>query len=420
MTTARVRLATQWAGALCGVMTLLLPLGVAARQARSSEGRWITAWGTSHQTQAATPVSNATVRLIARPTIGGDAVRIRIANTFGAKAVTIDQAFVGRRLQGAALVTGSNRPLRFGGGQRVSIPAGGVVESDALEMPVVAREDLAVSLYVAEQDARASQHTGAVVTSYMTPNGAGNAAASEARDAFKETTTSTLWLKAIDVRSTDSSGAIVAFGDSITDGTCTTLDAYDRWEDWLAIRLHTAARLTGAAAPHKAVVNEGIGGNTVTREGLQPPPDSTPGVERLDRDVFSHHGVTHVTVFMGTNDLRRGASARQVIAGLADITARIKAGGLKALGVTIIPRHNVPPTEANSGWNDAKSKNRHEVNRWIRTEAGFDGVIDFERVVRDKANPDLIVAPFNCDGIHPNPRGYYEMGWAVPLELFTR
>jgi lysophospholipase L1-like esterase len=409
-----------WAGALCGVITLLPPIGAVARQARPSEGRWVTAWGTSHQTQATSTVSNATVRLIARPTIGGDAVRIRLANTFGAKAVAIEQAFVGRRQQGAALVAGSNRPLRFGGAQRVSIPAGGAVESDALEMPVVAREDLAVSLYIAEQDARPSQHTGAVVTSYMTPNGSGNAAASEARDAFKETTTSTLWLKAIDVRSTSSSGAIVAFGDSITDGTCTTLDAYDRWEDWLAVRLHAAARQKGTTTPFKAVVNEGIGGNTVTREGLQPPPDSTPGVERLDRDVFSHQGVTHVAVFMGTNDLRRGASAQQVIDGLQDITKRIKARSLKAIGVTIIPRHNVPPSETNTGWNDAKSKNRHEVNRWIRTEASFDGVIDFEKVVRDATNPDLIVAPFNCDGIHPNPRGYYEMGWTVPLDLFTR
>lgn len=420
MKACRVRLSLGWTLVVGSALALALPIGTPAQQARASDGRWVTSWGTSHQAEGSTPISNATVRLIARTTIGGDAVRIRLANTFGTRSVTISQAFVGRRLQGAALVAGSNRPLRFAGGEAVSIPAGGSVESDPVEMPVVAREDLAVSLYVAEQDARPSQHTGAVVTSYMTPNGGGNTAAIESRDAFKETLTSTVWLKAIDVRSATSSGAIVAFGDSITDGTCTTLDAHDRWQDWLAVRLQTAAQHAGAAAPHKAVVNEGIGGNTVTREGLQPPPDSTPGVERLDRDVFSHQGVTHVTVFMGTNDLRRGATARQVIAGLQDITKRIKARGLKAIGVTIIPRHNVPPAGTNTGWDDAKSKQRHELNRWIRSEAGFDGVLDFDRVVRDPSNPDLIATPFNCDGIHPNPRGYYEMGWSVPLDLFTR
>lgn len=420
MNASQASISWAWAAAAGCALAVGLFAAPMAAQERSSGGRWVTAWGTSHQAPATTAISNATLRLIARTTVGGDAVRIRLANTVGAKPVSIEQAFVGRRQQGAALVPGSNRPLRFKGSERVSIPPGGAIESDVVEMPVLAREDLAVSLYVAEQDALPSQHTGALVTSYLTANGTGNAAAHESREAFTATTTTMPYLKAIDVRSTSSSGAVVAFGDSITDGTCTTLDAHDRWEDWLAVRLHSAATQTGRGATHKAVVNEGIGGNTVTREGLQPAPDSTPGVERLERDVFSHQGVTHVVVFMGTNDLRRGAPARQVIAGLQDILGRIKAKGFKAIGVTIIPRHNVPPSGTNTGWDDAKTKSRHEVNAWIRTKAGFDAVIDFDATVRHTSNPDLIAAPFNCDGIHPNPRGYYEMGWSVPLSLFAR
>lgn len=287
-------------------------------------------------------------------------------------------------------------------------------------MKVFAREDLAVSLYIPDTDVRPSQHTGAVVTSYLTPNGSGDAAADETRTPFAATTTSMFWLKAIDVRSASSTGAIVGFGDSITDGTCTTLDAHDRWQDWLAIRLNLADPHRGATASHKAVVNEGIGGNSATRENLQPPADSTPGVERLDRDVLAHQGVTHVVVFMGTNDLRRGAPPRQVIAGLQDIITRVKARGLKVIGVTIIPRHNVVASGTNTGWNDAKSKSRHEVNQWIRTKAPFDAVIDFDKVVRDPAHADLIYASFNCDGIHPNPRGYYEMGTSLSLDLFAR
>jgi lysophospholipase L1-like esterase len=402
------------------VLATVFVAGAAALQQRSSEARWITGWGASQQALGATAITNATVRMIARVTIGGEAVRIRLANTFGTAPLTIRRVYVGQRMQGAAIIPGSNRQVLFKGSETVSIPPGGAVESDAVSMKIFPREDVAVSLYIPDAEVRPSQHSGAVVTSYMTPNGGGDAAADETRTPFTATTTSMLWLKAIDVRSVSSTGAIVGFGDSITDGTCTTLDAHDRWQDWLAVRLNLAEQHRGAAASHKAVVNEGIGGNTATRENLQPPPDSTPGMERLERDVLAHHGVTHVVLFMGTNDLRRGASPRQVIAGLQDIVTRVKARGLKVIGATIIPRHNVAASGSNSGWNEAKSKNRREVNEWVRTKAPFDAVIDFDKIVRDPVNADLINAPFNCDGIHPNQRGYYEMGTSVPLDLFAR
>ncbi len=167
------------------------------------------------------------------------------------------------------------------------------------------------------------------------------------------------------------------------------------------------------------MVNEGIGGNTITRANLSPPPDSIPGLERLDRDVLSHAGVTHVVLFMGTNDIRREASAAQVIAGMENIIQRVKAKGLRIYGVTIIPRHNVPPSGTNTGWNPAKTAIRNEVNQWIRTVAPFDGVLDFDKVVRQRANHDLLVPAFNCgDGIHPSPAGYYRMGKSVDLDLF--
>lgn len=407
------------AAAIGAVLMLPFVAGTAALQQQSSGGRWTTGWGSSQQSLGTATITNSTVRMIARVTIGGDAVRIRLANTFGTTPLTVRKVYVGQRGQGAAIVPGSNRPVLFKGSATVSVPPGGTAESDAVPMNVFARQDLAVSLYIPDSDVRPSQHTGAVVTSYQTANGSGDVAADETRAPFTATTTSMFWLKAIDVRSASSTGAIVAFGDSITDGTCTTLDAHDRWQDWLAVRLNLAEHHRGAAASHKAIVNEGIGGNTVTRD-VQPPPDSTPGVERLDRDVLAHAGVTHVVVFMGTNDLRRGASPRQVIAGLQDIITRVKARGLKVIGVTIIPRHNVAASGSNTGWNDAKSKNRHEVNQWIRTQAPFDGVIDFDKIVRDPVNADLIYAPFNCDGIHPSPRGYYEVGASLSLDLFAR
>ena len=298
----------------------------------------------------------------------------------------------------------------------MTIPPGGSVQSDPVQLAVLARQDLAVSLHLPEREVSPSLHRGALVTSYTTADGAGDLTADETPTGFTETMTSMWWLKSIDVLTSSAGGAIVAFGDSITDGSCSTLDAHDRWEDWMAVRLDASQD----PAVRRAVVNEGIGGNTVIREHLRPAPNSTPGVERLERDVLSHAGVTDVILFMGTNDIRREASAEQVIAGTETIIERVHARGLKIFGVTIIPRHNRAPTENNSGWTTAKTRTRNEVNEWIRTDAPFDGVIDFDSVLRDPADPNLIFAAFNCDNIHPTPRGYYEMGRAVPLELFVK
>jgi lysophospholipase L1-like esterase len=393
---------------------------VAPGRPRAASGTWITAWGTSQQGLGMTPVSNATVRMIARVTIAGDAVRIRLDNTFGTTPLRVGSAYVGERIQAAAIAKGSNRRVSFHGESGVTIAPGATAVSDPVTLKVAAWQDLAISLFVPEANVRPSQHTGAVVTSYLSPDGSGDVTADETRTPFARTTTSMFWLKSIDVLSSSSPGAIVGFGDSITDGTCATLDAHDRWEDWLSVRLQLAAGRAGSG-PHKAVVNEGIGGNTLTHEGLQPPPDSPPALERFERDVLSHHGVTDVVEFIGTNDIRRGATAEQVIAAKTEIAKRVKAKGLRIIGVTIIPRHNVPASGTNTGWDDQKTSFRNQVNQWIRAKGPFDAVLDFDKVVRDPANVDLIDPPFNCgDGIHPSPLGYYRMGQSIPLEIFAR
>jgi lysophospholipase L1-like esterase len=394
-------------GLVLSLAGALICSGVLAAQ--SPAPAWVTAWSTSQQTLGDARITNATVRMIARVTVPGSAVRVRLDNAFGAEPLSIGRASVGPRIRNSALARGSNRPLTFSGASAVVIPPGGTVWSDPVSLKVFAQQDLAVSLYIPGTSVRPSQHTAAVVTSYRSADGSGDGTSDEAGDAFKETTTSLWWLKAIDVQSADASGVIVAFGDSITDGTCSTLDAHDRWEDLVSVRLDG----------RKAILNEGIGGNTVTREGLMPPADSPPGVERFDRDVLSHHGVTDVVFFMGTNDIRRGATAAAVIAGLTTIVSRTKAKNIHTIGVTIIPRHNVAPAGTNSGWDAGKTRVRNEVNQWIRSKAPFDGVIDFARVVHDPADADLLYPPFNCgDGIHPSPAGYYQMGKSVDLKVF--
>lgn len=400
------------------VFVAILTSSIVALQQPPAD-RWVTAWGTSQQGLGATVVTNTTVRMIARVTAAGDAVRIRLDNTFGTAPLVVGRAYVGQRIQGAALAAGSNRAVSFNQSATVTIPAGGSVTSDPVRMKVLALQDLAVSLHIPGDGVRPSEHGSAQVTSYLAASGSGDVTAAEDAKPFTGTTGSMFWLKAIDVSSSSSTGSIVAFGDSITDGTCTTIDAHDRWQDLLSVRLALDAAGRGRPDGHKAIVNEGIGGNTVTRERIQPPPDSPPGLERLERDVLTHHGVTHVVLFMGTNDLRREAPASQVIAGMQEIAARVKARGLKIIGVTIIPRHNRAPVDGNTGWSAAKTRSRHEVNQWIRTKAPFDAVIDFDKVVQDPGNADLIYPPFNCgDGIHPSPRGYYELGRSVRLDLF--
>ena len=432
----------QWLAKLI-VLPLLM---IAAAGARGTDQgpfppRWITAWATSQQPNVTQQtISNATVRMIARVKADGDQIRIRLDNTFATAPVQIGRAFAGPRVQGALIGPGTNKQVFFGGSPSTTIPAGGSVLSDPIGLKVYSQQDVAVSLFIPQANINPSLHQGAVTTSYRTADGTGDQSAVEAATAYTGTTTQFWWLKAIDVYTTKSRGAIVGFADSITDGTCSTLDANNRWEDIVSVRIDAGAnderarfgpgqlirgaglrRFGDAGGPHFAIVNEGIGGNTITRAGLSPPPDSIPGIERLDRDVLSHSGVTHVVLFMGTNDIRREQTAQNVIDGSLDIIRRVKARGIKIYGVTIIPRHNVAAVGTNTGWNDAKTAIRNQVNQWIRHQAPFDGVIDFDLVVRDPVNPNLIFPPFNCgDGIHPSPAGYYEMGKSVDLDIFGR
>ncbi len=391
-------------------------LGLLASQAlaqTSDSAGWVTAWGTSQQGLGETKITSATVRMIARVTLAGDSVRIRLDNTFGTEPVTFGRAAIGPRIQGPAIAQGLNKALTFGGKTSVTIPAGGSARSDALAFRVEAQQDLAVSLFVNGTNVAPSQHSGAVVTSYLTADNSGDRALAEDGKPFTGKTTATFWLKSIDVHPYTPATAIIAFGDSITDGTCTTLDAHDRWEDIVAQRFAMQTPIL------RSIVNEGIGGNTVTSAHVQPPPDSPPGMSRVERDVLSHSGVSHVVLFMGTNDIRREVGAGEVIAGTKSIVTRIKAQGIKVIGVTIIPRHNRDPDSNSTGWGDAKTKIRNQVNEWVRTNAEFDGVIDFDKVVRSRSNPNLIEPAYNCgDGIHPSPAGYFQMGKSVNLGLF--
>jgi lysophospholipase L1-like esterase len=375
---------------------------------------WVAAWSTSQQALSSTTITNRTIRMLARVTVGGDTVRIRLDNAFGTTPVTVGRAFVGvQRVtrsgdsssRSASLLGGSNRPLLFKGAATVAIPAGGTVTSDPVSMTVLAQQDLAVSLYVPGSEVHASAHTSAQTRSYLTANSAGDYSADEGKAAFTSSTTSTFWLKAIEVLSA-SRGAIALLGDSITDGTCSTLDGHDRWADELARRLNAAD-----AAANRAVINEGIGGNTLTTIR------TNSAVERLDRDVLSHAGVSDVILLSGINDINKGAGATPIISGYQEVIARVKARGARIIGATLIPRQDVAPSGT---WTPAKSDVRNAINGWIRTSGAFDAVLDFDAAVRDPARLAFIRPQFDCDAVHPTPLGHYLMGTAIPLDLFEQ
>ena len=392
--------------------------------AQEKSGSWVVAWTTSMVSLAqnaggrgGTPelvtFSNATLRMIVRPTLSGGAVRVRVDNTFGTAPLNIGAGAVGLSLSRRGLVEGTSVKLTFGGSSSVTIPAGKRMMSDQAMLKVQAGQDVAVSLYLPEIKIPVTSHNGALTTSFLTKNDAGNHAADVNNTAFTETTNAMYLVSALDVMTSSAAGAIVAFGDSITDGTCATLDAHNRWEDVLALRL----MLQGGK--EWAVVNEGIGGNTITGKNLNPPANSPPGLDRFDRDALELSGATHVVLFEGTNDIRRDVSAESVIAGMQELAKRARAAKLKVIASTIIPRHNAAPAENNSGWNPEKTVARNIVNEWIRQRANFDAVIDFDKVVWSSDNHDLLNPAYNCgDGIHPTPFGYLTMGRSIDLKIF--
>src|SRR3979411_2455200 len=154
--------------------TMLTALAISPAPAQNANQNWIAAWGTSQQGLSETKISNATVRMIARVTIPGDTVRVRLGNRFGKTPVVFDHASIGPRVRGPALAAGFVRTVMFGGKNTVSVPPGGTAESDPVALHVDAQQDLAVSLFVSGADVQPSQHNNAQVTSYLTDNGAGD------------------------------------------------------------------------------------------------------------------------------------------------------------------------------------------------------------------------------------------------------
>ncbi|MEG8279789.1 SGNH/GDSL hydrolase family protein [Streptomyces sp. AHA2] len=337
-------------------------------------------------------------RLVVRTSVAGTDLRIRLSNAFGDRPVTFDSAYTGLQAERAALVRGSNRRLTFDGNRSVTVPAGKSVLSDPLPGRLPAGSDLVVSIHTPDAAGPATGHGMALQTSYAAK---GDHTAQAGAEAWTDEIGSWFYLDAVSVRPQAGTGAVVALGDSITDGWQSTTDLDRRWPDYLARRLQKAD------TPLKGVANEGISGNKVLADGA-----GQSALNRLDRDVLSHPGVRTVLLFEGVNDLKAhtGVTAQDLIAGYRQIADRAHKAGKCVVGAT------VASFKGWSEWDPAAEAVRQEVNTYIRTSGDFDAVTDFDRVLRSPYDPERILPVFDGgDHLHPNDKGMQAMADAVDL-----
>jgi lysophospholipase L1-like esterase len=375
---------------------------------------------------------NQTFRLIVRPDVWGRQARIRLSNAFGTKPVTFDDAFVGLQESGGAIVAGTNRAILFKSNKSVTVPPGESVVSDPVTLefvksaadPLLNGRKLGVSFHVAGESGPMTWHAKALTTSYLTAPDAGSKGHETAETVFPLSTASWYFLDEVDMRVADNTKVIVAFGDSITDGSLSTINGDDRWPDVLSRRLH--ARF----GSEFVVINQGIGGNQVTGPAEYTPAKPFGGgpaaVSRLERDIISLPGVTAVIWMEGINDFAAAdATVETVIEGFTKGAAalRQKIPGVRIYAATLTPTLN---SAIGSYGNPEVDTKRKALNQFLRTSNAFDGVVDFEAATLDDKTGELlpIMQPNSSiggpgDKIHPNRAGYAAMGNAVDLGMIT-
>lgn len=429
-------------GILAAILLALVPAPLVA----GSPGLWIESWGTALPLQppppspfanarpaaAPTPASaapeqaqptapnpripfpatleNQTVRMILRTTVGGEQLRLEFANRSGAAVVRAGAVHVALARQDGSVLAASDRAVTFGGSGELIIHPGARTVSDPVDLPVGALGHVAVSLYLPDSTATETVDEIGLMPAFIAPGN--QAAAEELADPVMAG--SYFWLRGLSVPAAgEAGGAIIAFGDSITEGYSTTFGAHRNWPELLAERLQATPDLQGWS-----VINTGISGNRVLRTGA-----GEAAVTRFTEDVLSRPGAQWVIVLESINDINMSimpgmpagqvATADQIIAGLDQLIQRAHFHGLKIAGGTVMPTRGLP------FYTEAGEAMRQQVNQWIRTSVRFDAVIDFDAVTRDPADPLRINPAFDPgDHVHPNDAGNAAMAQAINLDMF--
>lgn len=328
------------------VLTLLLVCGASGPHERSAAIRWLPVW--QAVPTLSTSVPDQSVRTTVDLTAGGTSVRVRLSNLMGIKPVRVEQTTV--------TANGETRQLTFGGSRGVTIRPRHEVYSDAVQL--TATTTLEVATY--------------------TP--AGTPCQARANRTITSARSHICLVSAVEVAGFTAPGAVVMFGDSITEGS--------REGSWPSL----------VQSDH-AVLNAGISGNGVLA-------GDAPMITRVYRDVLYSKEVRKVVVLGGINDIQGGVSAENVIAGLRTVQLRCRNEGVQVLVGTLTPWRGWV------NWTEEREQQRQQVNAWIR--ATFPDAIDFDAAVRDPADPLRLRPEFDSgDHLHPNAAAFGAMARLV-------
>ncbi|SOD65077.1 Lysophospholipase L1 [Streptomyces zhaozhouensis] len=377
----------------------------------AARGEWIGTWSAAPsgaEPGTADGFADQTIRNVVRTSVGGSAVRVELSNRYGGQPVTFTNVTVAlsSALGGAAAHEGTMHRVTFGDGHSVTVPPGGSVISDATPLELPPAADLLVSLYSPEPSGPVTYHRMAQQGNYLA---VGEQTSRLSGTGFTRTSDVWRYLTGVQVLTAQADGAVVVMGDSLTDGITSTRDANRRWTDVLAARLRD-----DADAPDLAVLNQGISGNRLLRDG---PPDrlfnGARGLSRLHTDALPQPGARALVVQLGINDILlepRVTDPRAILRGLDRLADEAAAEGLRVLGCTLAPFGGHP------AWTPEWEEIRLRVNDRIRAGGLFDAVIDFDAALADPSSPHLMLPAFDSgDGLHPNDQGFRAMAEAVDL-----
>jgi lysophospholipase L1-like esterase len=407
----------------CVVIWLLLFL---PELVGASTNPWIATWATSPQSGTPNPrepflnINNQTVRERVRVSIGGSQIRLRFSNECGSSPLLIGAATVAIPTDASSIKEESIQSVTFEGHNSITIPPGAPVLSDPIRFPVKPGTEISISIFFPNHIATPTLHAFAFKHAVVSQQG--DLTHAEKIDATA-TSTASICVDGVLVPTEPLNRLIVAFGDSITDGDGSTVDADNTWPSNLIRRAAKTAK-----GPTVAVVNEGIVGNRLLRTSEM---FGVSALARFDRDALVLPDVTHIVLLEGINDIgfpgakmdgqyladpAETRSAQDITDAYRQLIARAHSRGVKIMGATITPCEgvNIP-----GYYSEAKEATRQAVNKWIRTSGAFDGVIDFDAVVRDPDHPGRLLPKFaSKDHLHPNDAGYKAMADSIDLDLF--
>lgn len=411
---------------------LTLALAVASvmtvAQAMAASPAWVATWQASPQpvwgsdflfpTHVPPVLHDQTVRQVVRVSLGGQRLRIVLSNAYGNKPITIGKATIAKPARDGEVVAGSLRTVTFGGREVASILPGASLISDPVALPISARAQVAVSIYLPKATPMRTFHWDGRQTGWIVSGDQTSAVALTKADGIIQRTTARPLLTGIQVETEQAARAVVVIGDSITDGAAASLDKDSRWPDFLAARL----------APHGvAVVNAGISGARLLSDGM-----GANALARLDRDVLAQPRVCSVIVLLGINDIAWPGTAfardaqrptlDTLTAGYRQLIEQAHTRGVRVIGATLTPFEGaLPGTPLQNYYRPDKEALRQRVNDWIRDSGAFDAVIDFDAVLRDPRHPIRITAPYDSgDRLHPGDEGNRAMAEAVDIEALEK